>query len=181
MTIAGSGFTPGSSVRLGTATTAQPQPSIFSSATVSPTGQFVHQTLPPRFSQTNRTLQSFTLVAQESVNPLNVATTPFQVARFGLSSSPAARRPSQQITYTARGFEAGKPVYIHFRFGAITRRTVTLGIAQGPCGTATRKMRALPTKARYGNWTRYTNQAKRFSVNTRPAWKDGFRVFRRYF
>jgi len=42
-------------------------------------------------------------------------------------------------------------------------------------------MRALPTKARYGTWTRYTDQSKTFSVKTAPAWKDSFRIFRRFF
>lgn len=180
MTIIGSGFTPGSFVRLGTATKANPQPSIFTSTTALPTGAIFKQTTPPSFRPFNRTLQSFTLVAQELNNPANVAITPFQVARFGMTTSPAPRRPAQRVTYTARGFEPGKRVYIHFRFGGITRRSVSLGVATGPCGTATRKMRALPTKARFGNWTTYTNQAQKFSINTRPAWKGGFRIFRTF-
>lgn len=181
MTIIGAGFTPGSLVSLATATTARPAPSLFSSARVLPTGAFLKQTTPPSFNPFNRTLQSYTLVALESGNPANVAITPFKVARFGMRMSPTPKRPTQKVTYTARGFTAGKPVYVHFRFGGVTRRTVSLGLAKGACGTASRKMRALPTKVRYGNWTTYTDQRKRFSAKTRPVWKDGFRIFRRYF
>ena len=101
--------------------------------------------------------------------------------RFGLTTKPAPRRPTSKVTYTARGFTTGKRVYIHFRFGGVTRRTVSLGIAKGPCGIASQRMRALPTKARYGQWTSYTDQSKRFSPKTRPAWKDSFTIFRRFF
>jgi len=109
-----------------------------------------------------------------------LATFPFQVARFGTTTKPAPTKPRQKVTYTARGFTIGKPIYIHFRFGGVTRRSVRLGVAKGPCGIASLRMRALPTKARYGTWTTYTNQSKKFSAGTRPAWKETFTIFRRF-
>ena len=84
--------------------------------------------------------------------------------RFGLTTKPSPKRPTSKVTYTARGFTTGKRVYIHFRFGGVTRRTVSLGVAKGPCGIASKRMRALPTKARYGQWTSYTNQSKTFKA-----------------
>jgi hypothetical protein len=183
MTIIGADFTPNGFVQLATVTKANPTPATFASSGVEPTGIFLKSALPPAFSSANRNLESFTLVAADNTNPAApiLAVTPFQVVRFGLTTKPAPKRPTSKVTYTARGFTPGKRVYIHFRFGGVTRRTVSLGIAKGPCGIASERMRALPTKARYGQWTTYTDQKKRFSPRTRPAWKDSFTIFRRFF
>jgi hypothetical protein len=40
-------------------------------------------------------------------------------------------------------------------------------------------MRALPTKARYGQWTSYTNQSRK-SAKSLPYWKDSFTIYRRF-
>lgn len=179
MTIVGTGFTPSGSATLASTTKAKPSPVAFASSPVLPNGGFVTRTLPPAFSSPNRTLQSFTLVGLDTANPAAFGTTPFQVVRFGLTTKPTPRRPTSRVTYTARGFDAGKRVYVHFRFRGMTRRTVSLGVAKGPCGIATRRMRALPTKALYGPWTTYTNQSRR-SVRALPYWKDSFTIFRRF-
>lgn len=181
MTIIGAGFTPNGSVSLSTITKAAPTPTVFSSTGVLATGAFLKTTLPPPFSSPTRNKESFLLVATDSSNPAAplLATTPFQVVRFGSTTSPSPKRPISKVTYTARGFATGKHVYIHFRFGGKTRRTVDLGVAKGPCGITSKRMRALPTRARYGVWTTYTDQKKKFSANTRPAWKDSFTIFRR--
>lgn len=183
MTILGAGFTPNGVVTLATATKAKPTPAVFSSSPLDGAGVFAKPVLPPAFSSPSRNLESFTLIAADNTNPAApiLAATPFQVARFGLTTSPAPRRPTSAVKYTARGFTTGKPVYVHFRFGGITRRTVSLGLATGPCGIASKRMRALPAKARYGQWTTYTNQTKKFSAGTVPAWKDSFTIFRRLF
>ena len=182
MPILGAYFTPNGLVTLATVTRAKPTPATFASSPVLPTGAFLKTTLPPAFSSPNRTLESFTLVAADNTNPAApiAAVTSFALVRFGLATKPTPRRPTSRVTYTARGFTTGRPVYVHFRFRGVTRRTVTLGIAKGPCGIASRRMRALPTKARYGQWTRYTDQSKKFSPRTRPAWKDSFTIFRRF-
>jgi len=182
MTILGADFTPNGTVTLATLSTAKPTLAPLASSSVQPTGVFLQTTLPPPFSSSSRNLESFTLVAADNTNPAApiLATTPFQVVRFGLTTKPAPKRPTSKVTYTARGFATGKRVYIHFRFGGITRRTVSLGIAKGPCGIASKRMRALPTKARYGQWTSYTNQSKAFKATTRPAWKDSFTIFRTF-
>ncbi len=182
MTIIGAEFTPNGSVSLASVSKTKPTPSPFASSPVQATGIFLQSAQPPSFSSPNRTLESFTLIAADNTNPAApiLASTPFALVRFGLTAKPSPKRPTSRITYTARGFTTGKPVYIHFRFGGVTRRTVSLGLAKGPCGIASKRMRALPTKARYGQWTSYTNQSKRFSPATRPAWKDAFTIFRRF-
>jgi len=183
MTIIGAGFTPNGFVSLASITKARPAPSVFSSSLLEGSGAFLKSALPPPFSSPKRNLETFGLVARDNTNPAApvLATTAFQVVRFGLKTSPTPRRPTSAVRYTARGFATGKPVYVHFRFAGVTRRTVSLGLAKGPCGIASKRMRALPTKARYGQWTTYTNQTRKFSAATRPAWKDSFRIFRRFF
>lgn len=182
MTVLGAEFAPNGSVSLATLSKAKPALAPLASAAVQPTGVFLQSTMPPAFSSPNRNLESFTLVAADNTNPAApiIATTPFQVVRFGLTTSPEPKRPTTRVTYTARGFTTGKRVYIHFRFGGVTRRTVSLGVAKGACGIASKRMRALPTKARYGQWTSYTNQSRTFKPSTRPAWKDSFTIFRRF-
>jgi hypothetical protein len=182
MTVIGAGFTPNGLVSFSTITKAAPTPVPFGSSLILPTGAFLKATLPPPFSTPTRNIESFLLIATDSTNPVAplLATTPFQVVRFGLTTSPSPRRPTSNVRYSARGFETGKRVYVHFRFGGKTRRTVDLGVAKGPCGITSKRMRALPTKARYGVWTTYTDQVKKFSAKTRPAWKDSFTIFRRF-
>ncbi len=181
MTIIGAGFTPNGFVSLSTVTKAAPAPAVFSSSPALPTGAFLKRATPPAFSSPTRNRESFLLIATDSTNPAApmLATTPFEVVRFGSTASPAPKRPISKVTYTARGFETGKRVYIHFRFAGKTRRTVDLGVAKGPCGITSKRMRALPTRTHYGVWTTYTDQSKRFSAKTRPAWRDSFTIFRR--
>lgn len=179
MSIVGTGFTPGGSVTLASSTKAKPSPTAFASSPVLANGGFLQRTLPPAFSSPNRTIESFTLVGIDATNPAAFGTTPFQVVRFGLTTKPTPRRPTSRVTYTARGFETGKRVYVHFRFRGATRRTVSLGVAKGPCGIASRRTRALPTRALYGAWTTYTNQSRR-SPRALPYWKDSFTIFRRF-
>lgn len=181
MTIIGTGFNPNGFVSLSSFTKAKPTPAVFSSSSALANGGFLKRTTPPRFSSRNRTLETFALVASDTTNPAAplLATSPFQVVRFGMTTSPAPRRPTSRVTYTARGFETGKPVYVHFRFKGVTRRTVKLGVANGPCGIVSQRMRALPTKALYGTWTSYTNQS-RTSPRRRPYWLDSFTIFRRF-
>jgi len=109
MTILGTEFAPNAAVTLATVSKAKPAITPFSSGSAQPTGAFLHQTLPPPFSSPNRTLESFTLIAADNTNPAApvVATTPFQVVRFGLGTKPEPRRPTTKVTYTARGFTPG--------------------------------------------------------------------------
>ena len=180
--IIGTGFTPGGFVRVYT-NTGKAAPQILTSSSADAAGAFGIQAFPPAFSPLNRNLQTFNLIGEDRTNPaapILVAST-FQVVRFGLTSRPSSpKRPGQKVRYTARGFKAGQPVYIHFRFGGKTRRTVRLGVAKGPCGIVSKSMRALPTKVRYGDWRTYTNQS-RTSASAEPLWKDGFRIFKRFF
>lgn len=182
MPIAGTGFTPGGLVSLSTSTAASPTPIPLTGATADAAGAFGTLTLPPPLANSDTHLQSFNLIAADTSNPAApiLAASPFQVVRFGTTRSSLPRRPSQKVTYTARGFVPGKPIYIHFRFAGVTRRTVKLGVASAPCGIASERMRALPTRARAGTWTAYTDQARRFSRKSLPQWRESFVIVRRF-
>lgn len=182
MPIAGTGFTPGGRVALSTSTAASPALVPLTASSADAGGAFGALTLPPSLANSDTHLQAFNLIAADTSNPAApiLAASPFQVVRFGTTRSSEPRRPSQKVTYTARGFVPGKPIYIHFRFAGVTRRTVKLGVASAPCGIASERMRALPTRPRGGTWTAYTDQARRYSRNTRPQWRDRFVIFRRF-
>ena len=193
MPVAASGFTPGGLVTLYTSTPNSPAPRILTSARLDARGAFLsvpaaqatapgaiqHQ-LPPPFAPSSRNLQTFSLLAEDKSEPGApiLASTSFQVVRFGMTRSPDPKRPRQTVKYTARGFLPGQRVYAHFRHRGVTRRTVSLGIAKGPCGITSRRMRALPTKVRYGDWRAYIDQSRRFSRRTRPQWIDPFTITR---
>lgn len=178
MPIVAAGFTPGAFATFYTNTTATPAPRILTSGRLDAVGAFQTATLPPPFTKFNGNLETFNLIAEDKTNPAApiIAAMPFQVVRFGMTRSPNPKRPRQRVTYTARGFTPGQRVYAHFRYKGTTRRTVSLGVAKGPCGITSRKMRALPAKVRYGSWRAYIDQSRRFSVSTRPQWVDRFTV-----
>lgn len=180
--ILATGFTPGAFIRI-YMSPANEAPQVSTSTNADPAGAFAHQAFPPSFKPFNRNLQTFNLIGEDRTNPAApiIGASTFQMARFGLTSSPSSpKRPGQKVKYTARGFTEGKPVYIHFRFAGKTRRTVSLGLAKGPCGIVSKSMKALPTKVRYGTWRTYTNQS-RTSASATPLWKDGFTIFKRFF
>ena len=180
MPVVALGFTPGGFVMVYPNTTANPTPRILTSSRLDAAGGFQAATLPPPFAKTSDNLETFNLIAEDKANPAApiLATVPFQVVRFGMTRHPNPKRPRQKVTYTARGFVPGKPVYAHFRYKGTTRRTVSLGNAKGPCGITSKRMRALPTKVRYGAWRAYIDQTKKFSAATRPQWIDPFTITR---
>ncbi len=179
MPIIGGGFSPNGLVALSTTTPSNPNPAPLTSSAVDPSGGFTKVSVPPLFDSPKVNLQSFTLIATDTTDPaapVQAEPFPFQVVRFGMRTSPEARRPAQIVTYTARGFTASKPVYVHFRFRGKTQRTVKLGVASGACGIVSKRMRAIPTTPYVGQWATYTNQSR--SWNARPAWKSSFPIYR---
>lgn len=180
MPLVATGFTPGAFATFYTNNVANPTPRILTSGRLDAAGAFTTATLPPPFTRPRGALETFNLIAEDKTNPATpiIATMPFQVVRFGMTRNPNPKRPRQRVTYTARGFTPGKVVYAHFRFRGKTRRTVSLGVAKGACGITAKRMRALPTRVRYGAWRAYIDQSRKFSVSTRPQWIDPFTITR---
>ncbi len=178
--VTASGFRPNRVVEIYWNTNAKKTPRLLTSSTTDAAGGFRKLVRPPRFTKRTRNIERFNLIAAERSDPRApvIHATSFRVVRFGMNRRPRPKRPGQTVKWTARGFIPNKRVYAHFRFGSITRRTVSLGIARGRCGTTSRRMRALPTKVRYGAWQVYIDQSKRFSRRTRPQWIDPFTISR---
>ncbi len=179
MPIIGAGFSPNGLVTLSTTTPSNPTPAPLTSSAATLAGGFTKVAMPPLFDGPKVNLQSFQLIATDATNaaaPVQAEPFAFQVVRFGMTMSPAPKRPAQIVTYTARGFTSGKPVYVHFRFRGKTQRTVKLGMASGACGIVSKRLRAMPTTPYVGQWTTYTNQSPTW--NARPAWKSSFPIYR---
>ncbi|HEY0345414.1 MAG TPA: hypothetical protein VGC59_12230 [Solirubrobacteraceae bacterium] len=179
--LVGTGFTPGGFVTIQTTSAAAPTPTFFASAQADAAGNFATAASPALFNKFDTQEQSFNVIATDQTNPAIVATAPFEQVRLGYNTNPSNGRPSRRATHTVRGFPIGKPVWLHFRFGGKTRRDVSLGTAQAPCGKAERRMPLLPARSRRGKWTVYVDQVRKYSPATKPQLKYSFvisRVFR---
>lgn len=158
----GTGFAPNSSVTIRTASPSDPSQRALTTVQADGAGNISTRVDPPPMHSTSTVEQAFTLAAGDSANPPNVATTAFRQVRFGFDAKPSTGRPTRKVTYTARGYVPGKPIYAHFRFKGITRRDVLIGVANRPCGIASKRMRLLPTKTRFGTWTVYMDQERTY-------------------
>jgi hypothetical protein len=165
--LAGTGFTPNASVTIRSASPSDPTARDLTTVRADALGNVPITRIDPPLLRTATTLQqAFTLLAVDSANPANIASTSFQQVRFGFDARPSTGRPTRRVTYTARGYLPGRPIYAHFRFGGITRRDVRIGIAKAPCGIVSKRMRLLPTKTRFGTWTVYMDQVPKYSKRT---------------
>lgn len=179
--IIGTGFTPGARVTLSTTNSTQPVPRFSTAVIADAAGNFVTMSSPPPFNPFRRTLQTFELTATDGTNPANTATATFQKVIVSYAISSGRDRPTSKVTHSARGFEPGRNVYVHFRFGGKTRRSVKIGKAKGACGVISRRFSRLPTRVRVGRWTSYADQRPRYSRKTEPQARIAFRIYRRYF
>ncbi len=165
--LAGTGFTPNAPVAIRTSSPSKPSPRPLTTVTANPLGAFTTAVDPPPFNSESTLDQSFKLLAVDTANPATTASSTYRQVRFGFDARPSTGRPGRTVTYTARGFlPGGGPVYAHFRFGGKTRRSVRIGAPSSPCGIASRRMRLLPTKTRFGTWTIYMDQRPVFNKDT---------------
>jgi hypothetical protein len=178
--LVGTGFTPGGFVTIQTTSAAAPTPTFFASAQADAAGNFATAASPALFNKFDTQEQSFNVLATDQTNPAIVATAQFEQVRLGYVTNPSTGRPTRRATHIVRGFPVGQPVWLHYRFGGKTRRSVSLGAAQAPCGKAQRRMALLPTRSRRGKWTVYVDQVRRYSPATKPQLKYTFVISRRF-
>lgn len=169
LVIAGTGFTPGGAVEIGSTTATKPTPAALTSATADAAGNITAKSVPLGFDRFDTTDQTFNVLAIDRTNPTITAVAPLPQVRFGFGASPDTGLPSRPVRYTARGFLPGKPVYAHFRYRGKTRRNVLIGVPAAPCGVVSKRMRLLPTKTRFGTWTVYMDHVKTYSTKTARA------------
>jgi hypothetical protein len=178
----GSGFSPSSPgvpnvVTLHTTTKSQPEPKFLGTTQTDASGTFFGATAPAIFKSNKTQDQQFTLIATDGLNPQIVATTTFRQVRAGYTRVPDPKRPEQKVRHVARGFQTGETVWAHFRHGATTQANKRLGVAKGPCGIASRKMRVLPVKRpALGTWKVYVDERKTFVATTRPQARLSFKI-----
>jgi len=175
--IAGSGFAPNGAVSLTTTSAGQPTPASLATAQANAGGAFAGTTGAAVFKSSSTQKETFTLTASDGVN---VATTSFIQVRAGYYRKPDPDKPGQKVKHIAQGFPIGKTIWAHFRHHSKTYANKKLGVAQAPCGTATRKMKALPTKSRLGKWKVFVDQSKQYHASTRPQARLTFTVFRKF-
>ena len=180
--ILGSGYTPGGFVTISTSTKSKPTRQFLALVRADAAGNIPLGTATPAapFNSSKTRDQTFNLIATESANPAIVGVTRFRQVRAGYNREPEPTKPRQQVKHVLRGFIGGGTIYAHFRHGGKTRVTKSLGQATGPCGIASRKMRALPTKSRLGTWKVFVDHKKTYSRNTRPQARLSFKVFQRF-
>lgn len=175
--ITGSGFAANAFVSLNYNSAANPTVQSLTGIAANSLGGFGTNAFPASFNSFKTVDQTFNLIATDGTNS---ATTKFRQVRFGASAKPNKGRPKRRVRYTARGFASGKSVYLHFRFSGKTRRTVKLGTAHAPCGNTTRKLSLLPARVRYGTWTVYVDQKRKYSKKTLLQAKGSLQIFRTF-
>jgi len=102
--------------------------------------------------------------------------TSFTLSRFGTGiSQPSGARPraAKRMRVTAVGFTnaRGEMLYLHYRRGGRTAKTVKVGRLAGACGDVRRTLsRGLPRGLKPGTWTLVFNTSAR-SASTAPSSK----------
>lgn len=172
--IIGSGFTPGSFVSFSTVTTSKPTPSFLTSVQADAAGNILVGASRASFNSFKTLDQTFSLIASVGGSP--VAATTFRQVRGGYTQ-PSGGSPHRKARYSARGFVPGKNVYVHFRRGSRTVKTVKLGKANSPCGLVSRKFRQLPVaRPHVGTYRIYVDQARRYSSHTQLQARGELRI-----
>jgi len=109
----------------------------------------------------------FTLTVAENDTPVNTATVASRVTALGMRLKPRRAKPSRKVRFIGRGFidTPEHVVYAHYVRGGKLRRTVRLGVAQGPCGRIDVKRRQFPVrKPRVGRWTLQVDNLSTYSA-----------------
>jgi len=111
----------------------------------------------------------FTLRVSEPAKPANTVVATSMVTRLSVEQSPARARTADRVRFRGRGFlAAGVPVYAHYVFAGKSRKTVKLGVPQGPCGTFSIKRKQFPFKKSpgVGVWTIWFDQNPQYDPKT---------------
>lgn len=117
--------------------------------------------------------RQFTITLIEQGNAANTASATALVSALEVQARPRSATPSTRITFTGRGFTAlNRPVYAHYVRKGKSRKTVRLGMPQGPCGTFSVKRRQFPFRPSAGLWILRVDQEKRYRPSPSSAFVD---------
>ena len=107
----------------------------------------------------------FSLSVAEHANPANVASATGLVTALSVTLKPASTSPSRRVRFRGRGFLKAAPVWAHYLFKGVLRRTVRLaGQPAGACGTFSVRRRQIPVAdPDVGRWKLQVDQQRRYS------------------
>jgi hypothetical protein len=107
----------------------------------------------------------FALTVTEQANSANTVTVTSRVTALAATLRPAKAPPSKRVEFAGRGFTKPAPVWGHYLYRGILRRTVRLvRRPDGDCGTFSVHDRQIPVpRPRIGKWTLPVDQQKAFA------------------
>lgn len=157
--VAGSGFTPGATVRVGYGS------DLGAFLTAGPDGSLAGAILPPTSFISSRANEAvFPLSAEDQSNTAITASGTARIARITVDVPQNTRNTRKKVKYQVVGFPNGRVVYAHYVFGGKRRKSVKIGRTKGDCGRITKRLRFLPVnRPRNGTWRIYFSNRKRYS------------------
>jgi hypothetical protein len=121
--------------------------------------------------------QRFTLTAEGAGGV--TASTHLTITRLNVKITPErVSTPNQSVTFRARGFDAGRSLYVHY----ITPRGYilkprSLGRLNGPCGTRAVRAALIPgASPPSGRWRLRFDSSRRYTQKSRPQVRITVRV-----
>lgn len=167
------GFAPGADVQIRSGT------EVLGGGQAGPDGVYRGRIAPPPFRDANDRIESFSLTAADPGDEVFSPPVTLQVVKRAVVLPPRAL-PRDRIRFSVFGFPVGRTVYLHVRRGGRTLRTVAIGRAAAPCGTVSRRMRALPLRryraGTYAYWFGTSRHATRRTALVRLS----IAIFRAY-
>jgi hypothetical protein len=108
--------------------------------------------------------RAFTLTLREDAKSFNTIGATSRVTALAMRLKPRKAKPSKKVRFIGRGFTDDAMVYGHYVRAGKLRRTVSLGAAEGPCGTIDVKRRQIPiSKPKTGRWTLQVDNQQAYS------------------
>jgi hypothetical protein len=108
--------------------------------------------------------RSFTLTVTQVGQPSNTASASSRVAALALRLKPRKADPGRRVRFLGRGFIDGTEVFAHYVRKGKLRKTVSLGVPQGPCGRVDVKRRQIPVaRPALGRWTLQVDNEETYS------------------
>jgi hypothetical protein len=156
--VSGTGFTPGAVVNVSAGG------QFVGTTTADPAGNFSVIGEPPILSSINRNQQTFQLTATDGT--ISAGPKPVIVSRVNVTL-PSRARAARKVRYRVYGFLPGRRVYLFVRRHGRTLGRFSIGVAKGPCGDTSRRLRYMPLR-RYstGTYQYYFSQSKHYSSKT---------------
>ena len=165
----GTGFTPNGAVNFSRDNQA------FGAVMAGPTGAVNVTGAAPRISPARE--RTFVLEARDAANPAIVARINPLATVFDVSVKPLRGNPARKRRISARGFTAGKTLYVHVRRRG-KGRNIRLGKLKQPCGTKKLRKRIFKPKAKTGTYKVQFDTRRKYTSKAFPKVTFNVTIFR---